>query len=104
MAVDATDFDSIIGKICGLGFVEKTSTLRTYELCMLESLRQDDVAIQLVVKNSQWQSFLIFRDRLLKDQNLVMAYNQLKRDSQHLSMDKYRCKKAKFIESVLNQT
>ena len=57
---------------------------------MLEVLQQDDVAIQLVVKNSQWQSFLIFRDRLLKNQNLVMAYNQLKRDSQHLSMDKYR--------------
>lgn len=48
---------------------------------MLESLQQDDVAIQLVVKNSQWQSFLIFRDRLLKNQNLVMAYNQLKHDT-----------------------
>ena len=56
---------------------------------MLEALQQDDVAIQWVVKNAQWQSFLIFRDRLLKNQNLVMAYNQLKHDSQHLSMDKY---------------
>ena len=104
VAVDAVDFDSAIVSISSLGFVEKLDTLRTHELCMLESLQQDDVAIQLVVKNSQWQSFLIFRDRLLKNQNLVMAYNQLKHDSQHLSMDKYRCKKAKFIESVLNQT
>lgn len=79
------------------------STRRAHELSMLESLQQDDVTIQLVVKNAQWQSFLIFRDRLLKNQNLVMAYNQLKHDSQHLSMDKYRCKKAKFIESVFNQ-
>lgn len=104
VAVDAVDFDSVIASISSLGFVEKLDTLRTHELCMLESLQQDDVAIQLVVKNSQWQSFLIFRDCLLKNQNLVMAYNQLKHDSQHLSMDKYRCKKAKFIESVLNQT
>ena len=71
---------------------------------MLEVLQQDDVTIQLVVKNARWQSFLIFRDRLLENQKLVTAYNQLKQDSQHLSMDKYRCKKAKFIESVLNQT
>ena len=70
---------------------------------MLEALQQDDVAIQLVVKNSQWQSFLIFRDRLLKNQNLVMAYNQLKQDSQYLTMDEYRFKKAKFIERVFNQ-
>ena len=71
---------------------------------MLEALQQDDVAIQWVVKNAQWQSFLIFRDRLLKNQNLVMADNQLKHATQHLRIDKYRCKKAKFIESVLNQT
>ena len=70
---------------------------------MLEALQQDDVAIQWVVKNAQWQSFLIFRDRLLKNQNLVMAYNQLKQDSQYLTMDEYRSKKAKFIESVFNQ-
>lgn len=70
---------------------------------MLEVLQQDDVTIQLVVKNSQWQSFLIFRDRLLKNQNLVMAYNQLKQDSQYLTMDEYRFKKAKFIDSVFNQ-
>ncbi len=51
---------------------------------MLEVLQQDDVTIQLVVKNARWQSFLIFRDRLLENQKLVMAYNQLKQDSQHL--------------------
>jgi len=55
------------------------------------------------VKNAPWQSFLIFRDRLLKSQNLVMAYNQLKQDSQYLTMDEYRFKKAKFIDSVFNQ-
>ena len=103
MAVDAVDFDSAIVSISSLGFVEKLDTLRTHELCMLEALQQDDVAIQLVVKNSQWQSFLIFRDRLLKNQNLVMAYNQLKQDSQYLTMDEYRFKKAKFIDSVFNQ-
>lgn len=71
---------------------------------MLEVLQQDDVTIQLVVKNAQWQSFLIFRDRLLENQKLVTAYNQLKQDSQYLTMDEYRFKKvAKFIESVFNQ-
>jgi len=71
--------------------------------CMLEVLQQDDVTIQLVVKNARWQSFLIFRDRLLENQKLVTAYNQLKQDSQYLTMDEYRSKKAKFIESVFNQ-
>lgn len=70
---------------------------------MLEVLQQDDVTIQLVVKNARWQSFLIFRDRLLENQKLVTAYNQLKQDSQSLTMDEYRSKKAKFIESVFNQ-
>ena len=70
---------------------------------MLEVLQQDDVTIQLVVKNAWWQSFLIFRDRLLENQKLVAACNQLKQDSQHLMIDEYRFKKAKFIESVFNQ-
>ena len=79
------------------------STRRAHELCMLEVLQQDDVTIQLVVKNARWQSFLIFRDRLLENQKLVTAYNQLKQDSQYLTMDEYRFKKAKFIERVFNQ-
>ena len=79
------------------------STRRAHELCMLESLQQDDVTIQLVVKNAPWQSFLIFWDRLLENQKLVTAYNQLKQDSQYLTMDEYRFKKAKFIERVFNQ-
>ena len=79
------------------------STRRAHELCMLEVLQQDDVTIQLVVKNAPWQSFLIFWDRLLENQKLVTAYNQLKQDSQYLTMDEYRSKKAKFIESVFNQ-
>ena len=70
---------------------------------MLESLQQDDVTIQLVVKNAPWQSFLIFWDRLLENQKLVTAYNQLKQDSRYLTMDEYRFKKAKFIERVFNQ-
>lgn len=45
VAVDAVDFDSAIVSISSLGFVEKLDTLRTHELCMLESLQQDDVAI-----------------------------------------------------------
>ena len=79
------------------------STRRAHELCMLEVLQQDDVTIQLVVKNAPWQSFLIFWDRLLENQKLVTAYNQLKQDSQYLTMDEYRFKKAKFIERVFNQ-
>ena len=79
------------------------STRRAHELCMLEVLQQDDVTIQLVVKNAPWRSFLIFWDRLLENQKLVTAYNQLKQDSQYLTMDEYRFKKAKFIERVFNQ-
>lgn len=102
VAVDASAFEHAISQICCIGFIEKSNTLRTHELCMLESLQQDDVAIQLVVKQSKWQIFLIFRDRLTENKNLVTAYNQLKQESQYLTMDEYRLKKSKFIDSVLS--
>lgn len=64
IAVDQSEFNDAIQKLYGLNFQEKLATLRTDQLCMLESLNGDDVAFQLVVKGSEFESFIKFRDRL----------------------------------------
>jgi GrpB-like predicted nucleotidyltransferase (UPF0157 family) len=69
---------------------------------MLETLQFNaDVAIQLIVAGSEFESFVKFRDRLNADANLVKQYNELKMGSVHLTPTEYRAKKSAFIEAVL---
>ncbi|MFV5442712.1 GrpB family protein [Acinetobacter oleivorans] len=84
-----------------LNFVEKQNTLRTDELCMLESLNNDDVAFQIVVTDSVFTFFLTFRNKLMDSPALVNEYNQLKLECSHLNHDQYRTIKAIFINRVL---
>lgn len=100
--VVAQEFDQSLIQIKTLQFQEKLETLRTLELCMLESMRDHDVAIQLVVRGSEFESFLVFRDRLISSNDLVEQYNQLKLGCAKLNMDQYRRKKSEFIQYVLN--
>lgn len=84
-----------------LGYVAKTHTLRTPELCMLVSPRQDfDIALQVVAQGSQFEFFMHFRDALSADPILVEQYNELKRQFASASPERYRAEKAKFIEAV----
>ncbi|MFW1981588.1 GrpB family protein, partial [Acinetobacter baumannii] len=85
-------------------FIEKQNTLRTNELCMLESLNNADVAFQVVVTGSIFTFFLTFRDKLIDSPTLVNEYNQLKLQSTHLDHDHYRAVKSNFIERVLCQS
>jgi GrpB-like predicted nucleotidyltransferase (UPF0157 family) len=83
-------------------YVAKADTLRTPELCMLLSPRQDlDVALQVVAEGSQFEFFMRFRDALRANPLLVEQYNQLKYNFASSSAELYRDEKAKFIEAVL---
>ncbi|WP_413581786.1 GrpB family protein [Bdellovibrio sp. HCB288] len=96
------NFEIAISKIKELGFAEKSGTLRTEQLCMLVTdVYNWDVAVQLIAKNSEFEDFVSFRDRLNDDPGLVLAYNQLKLSSRELSPENYRQKKSAFIEMVL---
>lgn len=100
--VPAKYFLDTINQLQRLNFREKLDTLRTDDLCMLESF-DDDVALQIVTNGSEFQNFLVFRDRLRESSHLVQEYNQLKQQCIGLSQDQYREIKANFIQQVLNQ-
>ena len=95
-------FEFAINQLKTLNFIEKQNTLRTQELCMLESLNNDDVAFQVVVADSVFTFFLTFRNKLIDSPLLVHEYNQLKLQCSHLDPDQYRAIKSDFINRVLN--
>jgi GrpB-like predicted nucleotidyltransferase (UPF0157 family) len=61
---------------------EKIDTLRTQELCMLESTSDDGVALQVVANGSIFEFFLTLRDKLRTNYSLVQQYNELKESCQ----------------------
>jgi GrpB-like predicted nucleotidyltransferase (UPF0157 family) len=101
--VKPEQFEFAIEQLKKLNFIEKQNTLRTHELCMLESLNNDDVAFQIVVTGSKFTFFLTFRNKLIASPALVDEYNQLKLQCSHLDHDQYRAIKSEFISRVLNQ-
>ncbi|EXE91333.1 GrpB domain, predicted nucleotidyltransferase, UPF0157 family [Acinetobacter pittii] len=95
-------FECAIERLKTLNFIEKQNTLRTHELCMLESLNNDDVAFQIVVTDSIFTFFLTFKNKLISSPKLVNEYNELKLQCSHLDPDQYRTIKSDFINRVLN--
>jgi len=102
VGVEAHELEASVRVLLTLGFQEKKNTLRTSELCMLEST-SEDVAFQVVAIGSEFECFLGFRDRLRAFPDLVIQYNELKKSCEGLSHDEYREKKSSFIEHVLAQ-
>lgn len=100
--VKSDQFEFAIAQLKTLNFIEKQNTLRTHELCMLESLNNDDVAFQIVVTDSVFTFFLTFKNKLISFPTLVNEYNQLKLQCSHLDPDQYRTIKSDFINRVLN--
>lgn len=90
-------------RLVAAGYREKTDTLRTAALCMLESPPgAPEHAVQLVAAGSPVERlFLGFRDRLRADPALVAAYNAVKRGAAGQGDEDYRAAKAAFIASVL---
>ncbi|MEC6390716.1 GrpB family protein [Acinetobacter pittii] len=95
-------FEFAIEQLKTLNFIEKQNTLRTHELCMLESLNNDDVAFQIVISGSIFTFFLAFKNKLINSPTLVNEYNELKLQCSHLDPDQYRTIKSDFINRVLN--
>ncbi|MFS1973840.1 GrpB family protein [Vibrio splendidus] len=101
VGVELGELEDAIERLTTLGFNEKLDTLRTPELCMLESTSGDDVALQVVANGSEFECFLRFRDKLRANPALVEQYNTLKMSCEGWPQDEYREKKAGFIEHVL---
>ncbi len=85
-----------------LNFKIKQETLRTEQLCMFESQKNEDVAIQLVEKSSSFEDFLHFRNKLRSNPDLVEQYNQMKLSCTGFTHEQYREVKSRFIEKVLD--
>ncbi|MFT4020958.1 MAG: GrpB family protein [Acinetobacter sp.] len=101
--VESSQFEKAISLLTTLSFKEKQNTLRTPDLCMLESCNGDNVAFQLVRTGSKFQNFLTFRDQLCLSSSLLAQYNSLKQNCIGMHPSEYRQIKASFIEQVLNQ-
>lgn len=102
VVVAATSHSSAVEALQTAGYAIKVDTLRTADLCMLVSPRQDlDVALQVVAEGSQFESFVRFRDALRADRLLVEQYNRIKRNFAAAGAERYRDEKAKFIETIL---
>ena len=102
VGVEPEEYESAIAAIESLGFRIKNESFRSESLCPFESDGYPlDVGLQLVVNRSEFECFLVFRDRLNSDPELRTAYNQLKRDAVDLHEHEYRQIKSRFIERVL---
>ncbi|MFA0001613.1 hypothetical protein BCT31_10160 [Vibrio lentus] len=101
VGIEFNELEDATELLTTLGFKEKFDTLRTPELCMLESTSSDDVALQVVANGSEFECFLAFRDKLRANPALVEQYNTLKMSCEGWPQDEYREKKSTFIEHVL---
>lgn len=103
IGVDRNSFSEAIDCLIQNGFKEKEDTFRCDELRMLVLSDQSiDIAVQVVVKASEFEKFITFRDILSSNNSLLERYNKLKRDSSGLEESVYRARKSEFIEGVLN--
>src|SRR5690606_13473704 len=84
-----------------IGFTIKLDTHRDSRLCMLEHKNIEGLAVQVVVRDSQYRFFLDFRDALNCDEHLVEKYNALKTSCIGSTPEQYREKKSQFIRKVL---
>lgn len=101
VGVEPRDLEDAVKVLKSLGFAEKFETLRTPYLCMLESISDEDVALQVVANGTEFECFLTFRDQLRANPDLVHQYNDLKLSCVGLEPDDYRIRKSLFIEQIL---
>jgi GrpB-like predicted nucleotidyltransferase (UPF0157 family) len=102
ISVEPCKFEQTLATLVAAGYTVKPDTLRTNQLCMLESTRPDiSLALQLIEQGSEFEFFVIFRDALRRDANLVSQYNALKLETASLGEQGYREAKSEFIREVL---
>lgn len=96
VGVEANELELAVQILMTLGFQEKVDTLRTSELCMLESTANEDVACQVVSNRSAFECFLVFRDTLRANSSLIQEYNELKMSCKGLASGRISSKKIGF--------
>ncbi len=101
VGVEKDEFESTVSALLDLGFTEKQGTLRTTQLCMLESETDESIALQVVANGSKFEFFLHFKKLLISDPVLLSQYNKLKIACTGLDEDEYRRRKSEFIEEAL---
>ncbi len=104
VGVPKEEFRESIEKIKNLGFFEKDNTLCNDDIHMLVTGQYEgDVAIQVVVRGSEFEDFIEFRDLLIAKPKLLHEYNELKLSSEGFSEDQYREKKSSWIERIFKE-
>ena len=103
MIVDSAKLENVVQTLKHHAYIEKTGTLRTEELCMLEcAVLGNEHAVQVVANGSEFEKFFItFRDVLRARPDLVAEYNRIKVDAAELGVEQYREAKSRFISLVL---
>lgn len=103
VGVPQSNFDETIRIVSAINFHEKADTLRTPSLCMMVTDKYlEDVAIQIVANDTEYECFLLFRDKMQSNPELVAEYNRLKTSCRGMSHDEYRQIKSAFIQTILN--
>ena len=59
-----------------------------------------DIAVQVVANGSSFESFLTFRDALIRSPALLSSYNKMKQARAGMDPESYRDRKSSFIEGV----
>ena len=101
VGVEKSKFEVVVQKLKLLNFLESQTSLRSPELCMLDSQVEPNLALQVVALGSVYESFIEFRDILRLNPVLVAKYNNLKVSCIGMSAVDYREHKREFIEQVL---
>lgn len=103
MIVDSAKLEEPVQTLKHHAYIEKTGTLRTEELCLLEcALSGNEHAVQVIASGSEFEKFFItFRDVLRARPDLVAEYNRIKVDAAELGVEQYREAKSRFISLVL---
>ena len=100
VGVEPVELENAVLKLEEIGFFVKLDTLRTSELCMLES-NEPDVALQVVANKSKYEFFITFRNALINSPELLSSYNSLKKNCIFFSEEDYRKVKSDFISRAL---
>ena len=84
-------------------YAENLGSIRTSSFAaFMDEGANPPLGIQLVIIDSEFDFFTLFRDRLRTDPTLVALYNDLKVQYTGQDMAAYRTAKSRFIEDVLN--
>lgn len=103
IGVEQSKHAESVRTLSAAGYTIKEDTLRTDQLCMLDT-DVDGVALQVVARGSDFERvFLSFNEKLRNSETLRDRYNQLKLEHTGCAEEEYRERKSCFIKEVLGE-